>query len=404
MWRLILRVLVLPVLVFEIAFLRGVHLTPWALLNLLLFPALLAVSIALHEAGHASVARLVGLDVPRISIGIGREVWRSRVGRTLVIVNTFPTFGITCMSSTGLEWIRLRLWIATAAGPLVTLALAKAAAWPLPSLFAWDVMFPMHAMSEHLAIGPMIAFMNIWLLLANLVPWSILIGNDKKTDGTLLLSLPFYSARQLQPILDSAATLQMLELFEANDDLGARRVLGEALEQAPGSWSLRLFLACVESELGNLTFARATCLELMQEMPLAESPPTPLQVSLARANLAWIDCLLRLPELLDEADSHSAAVFEAYPKAEWAAGTRGAVLVWLGRFGEAIPLLERAYHGSSARRARAAGACDLAAALAGLQRHEEAQRWLDRARENNCSSVRLTQAREAVEAAAIGMH
>jgi len=82
--------------------------------------------------------------------------------------------------------------------------------------------------------------------------------------------------------------------------------------------------------------------------------------------------------------------------------TRGAVLVWLGRVAEAVPLLERAYAMNSEPLNRALTACCLVLAATSQGRLEAARHWLARARENHSASELLPEAEAAVEVLARG--
>ncbi|MFL5349321.1 MAG: hypothetical protein ACJ8AT_31355 [Hyalangium sp.] len=69
MGRLIFGLFTPPILLLEIAILRGHPLTAWVLVNGAVFPLLLAVSIVVHEAGHALVARAAVVDSQQPRVG-----------------------------------------------------------------------------------------------------------------------------------------------------------------------------------------------------------------------------------------------------------------------------------------------------------------------------------------------
>jgi len=60
--------------------------TPALGVNGLLLLGITVISTAAHEAGHAFVARAVGLVVVSVYIGRGRAVWRRKVGVTQLVL------------------------------------------------------------------------------------------------------------------------------------------------------------------------------------------------------------------------------------------------------------------------------------------------------------------------------
>jgi Zn-dependent protease/Flp pilus assembly protein TadD len=394
MGKLIFGLFMPPLLLLEIAVLRGHPLTVWVLVNAAVFPLILAVSIVLHEAGHAIAARLLGLEVPRIELGQGRRLRQWRWGRTTLALNSLPSAGFTYFAGDSVSGVRGRLWLAIAAGPLVTAAIWRAALHQDPSPSVGEAIFPTLAFTRGLAIQELLAFVNGWLLAFNLVPLPALkwlpLG---KNDGARLLSLPFVPQRELEVMAVSTAVAEAEDLRCSGDLAGALRVLEAALSRTPGSWVVRNSLAILQLQWGELAAARELFLEL-----LAEEPPAPELRWLIRNNLAWADFRLRRDELRGEADTHSAAAHARFPQTPFALGTRGAVLVWLGRVAEAVPLLERAYAMNSEPLNRALNACCLVLAATSRGRLDAARRWLARARENHAASELLPEAEAAVEA------
>ncbi|HEY3238583.1 MAG TPA: site-2 protease family protein [Acidimicrobiia bacterium] len=92
------------------------------------FPPLLFVLVAAHEAGHASAARLLGLRVPLVSVGVGRRVAVFRIGGTRVDLHAVPLSGFAAVGHPGARGLRWRRFLTVAAGPAVNLGLAVGAA------------------------------------------------------------------------------------------------------------------------------------------------------------------------------------------------------------------------------------------------------------------------------------
>jgi hypothetical protein len=388
---------VLPVGLIALAYLSGTRPGAWALLNVLTFPLLILVVIVTHEAGHALAGRALGLSVPRVEVGMGPRVGRWRWRRTTIQLNTFPTGGMTHLSATRETGLRWRLWLATAAGPAVTASLLGVAWLVPPSLTLKRVLLQPEVVATRPAPRELLAFYAILILVGNLWPLDLRRRAGRWNDGRQLLLLPFQRTERLrEAALTTGAILEAEELGERQDLDGAQRVLEEALHRVPGSWPVLNSLAIVTLDRGRLAEARTMFLDL-----LAREAPLPAFGCLLSNNLAWVDFRIRDPDLRAEADEHSATAAANLKDQPAVMGTRGAVLVWLGRSREALPLLERAYLLSSRPESRALNACCLAWGLGSLGRHDEGRRWLERARANHASSPLLGDAEAALQSDAV---
>jgi hypothetical protein len=73
--------------------------------------------LVLHECGHALMARLLGWDVPRLVIGMGRTITWFRLGRTLVEIRLFPIEGFVLPVPRNLRSPYLKSALIYLAGP-----------------------------------------------------------------------------------------------------------------------------------------------------------------------------------------------------------------------------------------------------------------------------------------------
>jgi hypothetical protein len=379
----------LPLLLCGLAFFRDQAFTPWVIANVALFPLLTYAAIALHEAGHALVGRGVGLQVPHVQLGIGRVLAAWRWGRTHIELHAFPLIGFTALgAAASVPWVRLRYWLATAAGPLATLALAAAAGVQL---------LPTPPMTTRFAPLELFGFINTFLLVVNLVPVSPLRPTRASSnDGGQLLTLPFVSEAGLVLVREVASLVEVADAIERDDLVHARRVVEAALAERPGSWSLRNALGLLLLAEQRFAEARTTFRDLVDE-----EPPLPHHRLIARSNVAWADFCLGDVTLRDEADLHSASVRGQLAGVSFALGTRGAVLGWLGRHDEALPLLARAYLLNGIRSSRARYAACAAISHAALGQVAEATMWLTRARKNHPRCALLARAEAALAAASV---
>jgi len=79
--------------------------------------------LALHEAGHALVARLCGWQVDRVVIGFGRTVRRLEVGGVPVLLKAFPISGYVLPRPRDLRSPRLKNTLIYAGGPGIEILL-----------------------------------------------------------------------------------------------------------------------------------------------------------------------------------------------------------------------------------------------------------------------------------------
>lgn len=89
--------------------------------------------VALHEAGHALMAALLGWEVRHIVIGYNREVWSGPIAGIPVTVKLLPLGGHVVPVPRNLSWPRCKLALIYLAGPgieLVLLALIVALCGP----------------------------------------------------------------------------------------------------------------------------------------------------------------------------------------------------------------------------------------------------------------------------------
>ena len=106
--------------------------------------------LAVHEAGHAVVAALLGWRVHRVVIGAGRPLLRFAVGRAPVEIRMFPVEGFVLPTPTNLRAPRLKSALIYFAGPgatLLVLALLVAVLGPARLLSQTEDMWLLAAQS-----------------------------------------------------------------------------------------------------------------------------------------------------------------------------------------------------------------------------------------------------------------
>lgn len=386
---MIFGLVITPVALIETAMVRGQAITVAAIANILIYPLLVMGSIAVHEAGHAVVARAVGLHVLRVELGIGRRVVRWRRGELRLQLNRFPILGLTYLGAGSRPLQRWRPWLAILGGPVTTLAIL-AAALGAGRLRVQDVLWPSGPVAGGIAIAHLLAFQNLWMLARNLVPLNLL---GHRTDGRQLLTIPFAAQRDLEQLRLVRPMLDFAEHLEDRAFDAAERALDDVRQIVRDS----VFVRCNAATLVQLRGRHAEARELFLALAADPELPTTLRWFVLN-NLAWANYMLYDPSLRDEADRYSREALAAAKSSPHAMETRAAVLGWSGRHEEALPLLDRAFARHSSLIARASVACSLAISWVTYD-VDVAERWLRRARKEDPACELLHRAEAAIASA-----
>jgi Tfp pilus assembly protein PilF len=321
-----------------------------------------------------------------IDLGFGRTIQEFAVGGCRIELHAIPIGGLTRMAGQGSSWPRLRLWLAIAAGPTVNLMLAAAVlAAVVPSRGS-----VVDATNLARGFAPLTLFFTANLFLFILAAWPMRVaasGGELRTDGWLLLTLPFHSAEMRADLRASYSTAMASEHRRAGRHAEALCWFERAITEAPDSYSATLNHAVGLQGLHRHDEARAAYLAL-----LPRKPPLPFHHFLLLNNIAWADMMLARPELLEEANEYSQAALKAHPKCAPFQGTRGYVLLRLGRVDQGMALLRQAYVTNSDPKSRANNACCQAIGHTMQGQHDEAQSLLAEARSLDASCELLATA------------
>lgn len=350
----------------------------WLFLNLACWPLVVALSIAVHELGHALAGLALAFTPFRIRLGTGPVVSERTLGPLQFELRRIPMSGLTSLSVDSLAAIRLRVWLVFAAGPAVTYGLFRLGLMRSGGL-------SIHA----LAVGPagweILGFANAFLLFLNLLPVHL---GGLPTDGrNLLLLVPWVPVERFAGLivgrqLDGASTA-----MGQHDEEEARRCVAEAEARHPSSELVVFTKAAIDLMSGRFDEGREVFAGFLQHSE-------PAIVALARNNLAWGAFMKRDPELLAEALDHSERALATLPRHGAVHGTRGAVLFWAGQPDDARPRLLEAVELNEAPYLRAINACVLSMICVGSGDADEAASWLARAEKWDPRCSLLEQTRE----------
>jgi tetratricopeptide (TPR) repeat protein len=345
----------------------------WAIANLCLFLVFLEIATLPHELGHALAAHLLGLRVFSITCGVGPRVYERTVAGVRLRINAYPFGGFTLSTPRDPRLWRLKSFLVVAAGPAVNGILLV-----VVLVFVTDLRI--ESILEGLRPGLAFLGASLFLLILNLVPMTVeSAAGLNLNDGLSLLRIPFLKPSDRVEALSARYVLEALSCRERALLPEARSWAERGIDACPDSPSLHLDLGLTLALLGECEKARR------EFVFVAELPGVPPAVqAIARNNLAWANVVTGPNDRLEEADRVSQEALMTLGWMPALKGTRGAVLVELGRIEEGLVLLREALRDGRDEdlhpMARATYSGALALGLLAQGRHEEAQAWLVAAR------------------------
>lgn len=324
--------------------------------------------IFIHELAHALVARLMGLRVFGVFIGIGKTLWMGRFLGANWTVNTVPVGGITMVGARSVPLIRWRLFLIYLAGPASHAILLTLFYFLAQTLTPFTL--------ARYAVNAMI-WSNLVLLLINLFPHKVSAMADLRgTDGWHLLRAPFLSEKELTQHYVGNFLNEALQAYTANNFTQAKSWLDQALALDSTSVAARNMLGVLQLALGQNREARLTFIDLLE----TEDGKKPAMYYLLLNNIAYLDALIGDPSLFPEADEYSAKALKQLPWVAFIVGTRGTVLVEMGQLDEGIELLKKSMSLHVEKQGKAINACHLAIGEHRRGNHAAARKYLDSAR------------------------
>lgn len=350
------------------------------LLNFALLQILVFLSTVLHELGHVAAAQLAGLRVFGIEIGWGRSIADFYTGPLRWQVRAFPFGGMAYATIRNTASYRLRQSIFVTGGPIVNAVLLLIAV----ATFNTDERLS-DSITQGLSPGMMLFFANAALLASSLWPYEV-----SGSYGTL----PNDALHLWRVWKCPKAEIEQLPVYwyyyeaehcrRQRDYSQAEAWISDGLQRFPNSF----FLLC--ESLAILDDKREYGAGLaLSEILLSRSGEFPGVEPLLLSNVAYFCTLAGDSKLIERADEASKRGLEEMPWAPGVKGTRGAVLLKLGRYEEALQLLREALAAHKERRDGATCACWLAEGHLALNETRQARRYLALARrlDRHCSLI-----------------
>ncbi|HXU65522.1 MAG TPA: site-2 protease family protein [Polyangia bacterium] len=352
--------------------------------QLLILLVMLLLIIPAHELGHAVVGAAVGYHIRAIVVGVGPRLLQLQAAGVTVQVNLLPFGGVTTGFAARSSWPRLRMWLFAAGGPAANLLIC----WLLKRQAGHGAIL---APGQH-SVAAMAAAASWSVLIVNLIPFRT--GEGQPSDGYALFSVPFWSREQVLRMRVVGGAAPILLALQAGDLAAAESALAELRARHGEHPVVQAFTGLVLHRANRHDEARAAW-----RAALAGETDSFGRL-LLKNNIAWVDVLLDDPASAAEADAYSSEALAGRSELAAFAGTRGAVLDWIGRSAEAVPLLERAAATQTDPRGQATNHACLALALAHLGRPAEAATHRAAARQLDPACEMLARAEAAAATAA----
>ena len=343
----------------------------WLFLNSFFFEMSMVATIWPHELGHAWAGRALGLRVFKINLGLGKPLFTRKVLGFETEFRPIPLGGLVLLAHREKTGIRCRQFGCVLAGPAVNLLLGAAVVFFQP----WEQLWRFEALRQGLAFGQIFFYANLVVLAVNLLPHDVSSPLGKTPSDRKLLWQGMFGKMDPETIHAQWFLLEGVILQQQGNLAEALAWLDRGRSQFP--------------EDLNLLNSRAHCLYEMQRWEEAreaqfvllarEDLPTSTR-SYLRNGVAYTDAILGREELLPEADQCSR---EAMSGLGWDAGvkgTRGTVLMLMGKMEEGMPLLRESLEQTDYAKGKAENSCWLAMGHARLGEMAEARKYLDEAR------------------------
>jgi tetratricopeptide (TPR) repeat protein len=341
----------------------------WMLLNVALFIVMSWLTILPHEAGHALAARIVGLKVDRIVIGIGRKLKTFIVMGLPIELHQYPAGGLTQIAIRDVPHIRVKWILIVFAGPFVNaLLMWVAISWGDSAWQAERIEGGLAPVSTFIAANFLVALGNLW-------PATLMTDMGKSpTDGAQLFSLLAGKPYDFAAFERAVDVTRLQLLFEREQWSAVETQAHHYLRARPDDYSIQIQLSAALINLGKYAQAR----DLLENLSDRE-PPQPRHQAIVANNLAWLYLLLDDPVFGERALELATFAFGLLPWEPFITSTHGCSHALFGDAAIAVRSLSSVRVQKNLGKTRASSLAGLAIAYARLGRKEEARIALDAA-------------------------
>jgi len=362
----------------------------WFLLNFFIFEIAVILSILPHELGHAFVAKRFGWRVFRILIGFGKTVFKANFFGFETEFRAIPLGGVVLAAPREKDHYRAKLFTFALAGPLANAILAVVSVAAMGgSLTGFG------SIVRQLAPLQMFFIANLLIVIENLWPRRVATSfGERPSDGLQLWEALKADSNWAERNHAAGFIWEGILCQEKNQFEDARSWLEKGLALYPDNLQLLTVQGLNLLYLQRFNESRECFLKVLPHTDKDRSLR-----SLIMNNIAYTDALIGGPELLMEADHYSV---EAMTNLSWMPsikGTRGTVLLELGKIDEAVPLLRETMQTHDVPNNKAQNACWLAIAETRRGNLSAGRKYLDEARKFDSTCFLIERAQKVLDRA-----
>ena len=334
---------------------------------------LIPLSVFAHELGHALAAVTCRFRLFSVELGWhGKELFNCRILGTRWILRWFPESGLCRSASPKLDHLRWRFFLVVAAGPLTNLLIIALIVLNKPS-------------GTLLSLGPylrefdllyLLFWSNVFLLLSSLrkKDYCTSIG-EVHSDGSQLLRLLKNDQKLLEESHKAYFIFTAADFLSKEQYSKAESALSQGLELYPNDVGLEITRCDILYRLDNIDLARDQLTTILEK-----TDPKDSLLPTIKNNLAYYIAVLGDEQRYPEADILSTEALQAQEAASHVIGTRGSVLIRLGRAKEGLDLLNKSIKECTSEEGRGENLTWVAFAYWKLNAHDKARDYLQQAR------------------------
>ncbi|WP_414753425.1 site-2 protease family protein [Anabaena sp. CCY 9910] len=343
-------------------------------MSLLLIFLWLYISIFCHEMGHFIVSKMVGFQPYLVIVGSGKKLLNFHFLNSVIEFRIIPSGGVTYTSNLKLEKVKHKLAVMYLAGPLVNCCFCLLFSLVYTYYIAY-LQFP-----GYLSIIGSLVYVEFFLFAGNLLPMDIdsygkVISNDGKAFIDALTKTEQQFIQKLLG-LDRYTNTQHSSGDLFNNSLITLQILYKA-----------------QAEFNKHNFSQV--IDLLE--PILDYPDI-----LTRDKLYIIDILASIvinhgdKKYLDKANNWSVQAMELASDIKTIQGTRGAILVELGRYNEGKEMLLPLTAAGNEAIDIAVSCCYIAKADYYLGNDDQVKDWLNKAEQINAAHLILMRIKQEI--------
>jgi hypothetical protein len=248
-----------------------------------------APMLALHEVGHALVARLVGFKVTELVVGFGRELTRFHVSGIRVRICAAPLGGYVASSPSTVHYARLKSALVFAAGPGIELLFV------LGCWLIWRDELVTRTSNIGLIAVQSACVAALIGALFNLLPFST---GGQVSDGMGIVASLLAPSEAFRSLLSSPYCTEAERALYREEYDKAEQAVTAGLARYPEDWRLKGLQAVCIAAQGDGPRA----LEMLESFGHPDDKPPAARVHLL-LDAAWVVLLSNDHALLSEAQS-----------------------------------------------------------------------------------------------------